>query len=71
MSGFTPFDLTCLIDTAEKVTDLAESNKGRVIVEIWDRADNGPIAWVECHPVDSAPTITFTRPVEDEQEESA
>lgn len=58
---FWPGDLEALTTLAERVRDDVTSHGARLVVEVWDKSDQGPVAWIEMYPEDSDPTIRFTR----------
>lgn len=56
---FDQDELRSLANLGDHVTaDVAYCNR-RLVVEVWDSSDTRPIAWIEQHPSDSAPTIRF------------
>lgn len=58
---FLPDDLSMLKHLAEKVAETATWAGRRLVVEVWSRSDDGPVAWIEMHPEDSHPTVRFAR----------
>jgi hypothetical protein len=52
-------DLKYLGHLSEKVEALTEWYGARLVVAVWDKGDQRPIAWVECHPGDSDATVRF------------
>lgn len=64
---FTADDLKYLGHLSEKVKDLADWYGARLVVAAWDKGDQRPIAWVECHPGDTDATVRFG-PEEPEQD---
>lgn len=60
---YAPDDLKMLQHLSERVVNDSEWAGRRLVVEVWDKGDQGPIAWVEFYPGDSEPVIRFTRPL--------
>lgn len=58
---FWPADLEALNTLAERVSDAVVDHGARLVVEVWGKSDQGPVAWIEMHPSDSDPNIRFTR----------
>jgi hypothetical protein len=58
---FWPGDLEALNTLAERVRDDVVDHGTRLVVEVWDKSDQGPVAWIEMYPEDSGPTIRFAR----------
>lgn len=56
---FSADDLKYLGHLSEKVKGLVEWYGSRLVVAVWDKGDQRPIAWVECHPSDSDATVRF------------
>lgn len=59
MIAHTPETLNNLRLLAGRIAGDVEWYGGRLIVEAWDPSDSGPVAWIDMHPDDSAPQITF------------
>ena len=56
---YSPHDLKMLGHLSERVVNDAEWAGRRLVVEVWDRADHEPVAWIEFYPGDSSPAIRF------------
>lgn len=56
---FDADDLKYLGHLSGKVKATAEWYGARLVVAVWDKGDQRPIAWVECHPDDSDATVRF------------
>lgn len=66
---FSGDDLDMLLKLQEAVFDLAEQTGRRLVVEVWDRPDHRPVAWVEVHPEDSETTTRFVREIHDHDDD--
>lgn len=64
---FWPGDLEALTALSERVREVVVEHGTRLVVEVWGKSDQGPVAWIEMYPKDSDPSIRFTRMREDDE----